>query len=1128
MTPTEPQDEREDDGGSTPTIVSGSPFEELSQAFDADDLRNIREFLQNVDAEARKRDPETPTTLDALGPFRDLVEIGRGGMGVVYRARDPESGEVVAVKVPAPGLMFVPSALKRFDNEAEAGARLDHPAVVPHRWLGESGGRSFIVSDFCDGPDLEAWLRERKDPVPPRQSARIVRDLAGGLAHAHDRGVLHRDVKPSNILLPGSTRTSGAETLTPRLTDFGLAKLLDGDASRRHSATVTGQVMGCPPYMAPEQVAGRKDVDHRADVYGLGAVLYELLTVRPPFRGETTAETLGMIMVDEPIPVRVLRPGVPKPLEAIVLKCLEKDPGRRYQTADALREDLDAFLAGRRVRAPRPGPIKAVRGWARRNPRSAVLAAAALVLGLASAAGVTSWTVALSRGRDRADQYVYDSRIQLALRAFEDGHLVRVQPILHGLLPRAGGRDRREFAWHYLWDRCRREARMLVGSRVEFDHLAVSPDGRFLAGGGANGIQVYDLAREAPVWHTPTPGRFLCSSPVFSPDGRSVAFQTYEDAAGQPERLRSVEVCRTVDGALVGRRSSTEMGHILAMGFAGEGRLVVVDDALSSESPDPGRVFTWADRGAMPDVAPEFTLSLFGRCTPDGLKAAGVDISGRTGIYDSTSRVWTPLEDGPTAEFGPFRFSDDGRRLAIAHGRQGEVLVYDVADGKLRRRFPAIGAPVSELAVRPDGEAVVVVAETREVRLLVPTRGLDLRIFPATSEPGVATNRTRFAPDGHAFFVHRSEYLKADHIEVRSAEDGRRLGETPGRYKAHTGPLSIRPGPTPELIYALGRHAWRWDWSRSVAPEPEDALKAHNDEIWTVAYSTDGSLLATSSNHDRERATIRLRTADGVLVREWLDGDSTAADLALAPDASWIATAHMSPERALRIRPVRGDGEVVAVEFPGGEWARCVRAAPDRPLVYAGGGLGTVLAWDVSRREAAWRVEPSPVRLLSKSKERIHDLAVSPDGLRLAVANDRGEVLCLDARTGTLLASHAGPAPMLAVAYAPDGQVIAAADQEGRIHLLSASDAEPLQVISGDDCDLRSLAFSPDGRTLAAAGLSRIVRLWDPSTGEELLALPGHEAQINSLAFSPDGQTLASGDHSGVVRFWRAPRPSPP
>ncbi len=1117
MNPDEPPDDPRY-VGSTPTIFEGDPFEALLGEFDARDLAEARKYLDGDEEEG-------PSRLEALGPFRDLEEIGRGGMGVVYRAIHPETGRLVAVKVPAPGLMPTPAMLRQFSKEAEAVARLDHPGIVPHLPLASDFDQLFIVSDYCDGPDLEKWLSARNRPVTPREAARIVRDLADAVAHAHGRGVVHLDVKPSNVMLPGSTPDSHPDALSPRLTDFGLAKLMDDGESPMATATRTGMVMGSPPYMAPEQAAGRRSMIARpTDVYGLGAVLYELLTGRPPFRGESAVETLGMVMVVEPVPVRVLRPGIPRSLENIVLQCLDKEPGGRYATADALRDDLDAFLAGRRVRARRPGPVERARRWARRRPKSAWLAASALLLAVVLAAGFASWTVALSRGRDRAEQHAYASRVQLARRAYETGHLSRAQLNLHGLIPQDGERDRREFAWRHLWELTRREARMIFGAEAGFDHLALSPDGSKLVHGGAAGVSLKDLNSHAVGWWVSTGAMVLNANPAFSRDGRKIVLVTIEpeDRIG---RTRAVEIRDASDGTLLGRRVLPASVLIRSASIPREGHLRLIVHVPAADAPFSGEIWTWSDHGPLDETAPPVRFPVLCAVSADGRRALVIDDEGRMAVHDLAAQAVVPLRDAPVVDLGVCNFSADGRRVCVSRERDVELAIHDTADGRLLQRISGFDASIAEASMQPGGDAVALRTVTQEVRLVDPSRGLNVRVLEAPSGSGVESKHIQFTPDGTAFLVHRTEHQGTDRIELRSAEDGRLLAESPARHTGLPGPWALRHGPRPELIYSQGLYAWRWEWGRSVDPGPEDMLKGHDDEAWALAYSPDGKLLGSSSNNDREEETIRLRMPDGRIVREWRDSEATVSGLVFSPDGSWIATAHLCRERAIRIRPSLDDGEVVSVELPDGEWGRSVAVDPTRPVVYAGGDRGTVLAWDVASRRVLWRIMPPPERRLPRTHDRVHQVAISPDGRRLAVADDRGVVRLLDTANGDVVASHEGRGPMLAVAYAPDGRTVAAGDREGLIYFLDAGGLRPRQVVPGDDRDLRCLAFSPDGRTLAAAGLGQVVRLWDPSTGEELLSLPGHRAQVNAVAFSPDGETLASADHVGIIRFWRGPLP---
>jgi serine/threonine-protein kinase len=272
--------------------------------------------------------------------FEVIRELGRGGMGVVYEARQVALNRVVALKVLNAHPLEAEHLLARFQTEIEAVARLDHPGVARLYDAGEDGGLVFFWMELVPGGSLAARLR--RGPLGIREAAELVHRLALAVEHAHEKGVLHRDLKPANVLL--------AADGTPKVSDFGLAKLLDADDGLTH----TGAVLGTPCYMAPEQAAGRtRDVGPHTDVYSLGALFYECLTGGPPFRGETRTETMDLVRTQRPIPPRRIRPEAPCDLEAICLKCLEKDPRLRYGSARELVDDLARWLQGERPAAGR-------------------------------------------------------------------------------------------------------------------------------------------------------------------------------------------------------------------------------------------------------------------------------------------------------------------------------------------------------------------------------------------------------------------------------------------------------------------------------------------------------------------------------------------------------------------------------------------------------------------------------------------------------------------------------------------------------------------------------------------------------------------------------------------------------
>src|SRR5437016_4436161 len=329
-------------------------------------------------------DPSTPlrTSLASspmlmdFGDYELLEQIGRGGQGVVFRARQKSLNRTVALKVISLGQWASEAHVKRFRREAEAAARLEHPCIVPIYEVGERGGSCYFSMKFVEGGQLDEVVR--REPMPPRRAAELIAKVARTVHYAHEHGILHRDIKPGNILLDKNGE--------PHLTDFGLARLVESEST----VTRTLEVLGTPSYMAPEQAVGNKaHLTSATDVYGLGAVLYQLLTGQPPFAGGTTYETIKLLLETEPRQPRFLNPKIDRDLSTICLKCLEKDPARRYPSALALAEDLERWLKHEPIQARRTGIFARGRKWVRRNPTSAFLAAS--LVALAAAAGWIVW-----------------------------------------------------------------------------------------------------------------------------------------------------------------------------------------------------------------------------------------------------------------------------------------------------------------------------------------------------------------------------------------------------------------------------------------------------------------------------------------------------------------------------------------------------------------------------------------------------------------------------------------------------------------------------------------------------------------------------------------------------------------
>lgn len=320
-------------------------------ADDALDEASVAEVIERLDNlwshERRAAVAEVPNLIgQRCGKYTVRGVIGRGAFGMVYRATDDHLQRDVALKMPRPEVLIDPERLSRFQGEAATAAMLDHPTIVPVFEANLNGPTPYIASALCTGPDLGRWLASRSEPASAQDASTVIAKLAKGVHYAHEKGVLHRDLKPSNILLEPLHPQNDADELSscqPRLTDFGLAKLLEGGLQDTRSSLL----VGTPLYMAPEQLSsGTRNISRATDVYALGVVLYELLTLRTPFEGATYVEVLDKLRSGSPRPLCELNPGIPNDLETICAKCLEKDPADRYATAAELADDLERFLTG--------------------------------------------------------------------------------------------------------------------------------------------------------------------------------------------------------------------------------------------------------------------------------------------------------------------------------------------------------------------------------------------------------------------------------------------------------------------------------------------------------------------------------------------------------------------------------------------------------------------------------------------------------------------------------------------------------------------------------------------------------------------------------------------------------------